>query len=113
MRCRYGLPLVLIFLFFPTLARPQMPASPPKPTSEVQALLDKAATERNAYHWDVALQLYSQTLDKAKETAQDLQVRAVEKAQVADEIIREHPYESIGIAFGVGVLLGLIVNRGR
>ena len=55
----------------------------------------------------------SQTLDKAKETAQDLQVRAVEKAQVADEIIREHPYESIGIAFGVGVLLGLIVNRGR
>ena len=55
----------------------------------------------------------SQTLDKAKETAQDLQVRAVEKAQVADEIIREHPYESIGIAFGVGVLLGMIVNRGR
>ena len=55
----------------------------------------------------------SQTLDKAKETAQDLQVRAVEKAQVADEVIREHPYESIGIAFGVGVLLGLIANRGR
>jgi ElaB/YqjD/DUF883 family membrane-anchored ribosome-binding protein len=55
----------------------------------------------------------SQTLDKAKETAQDLQVRAVEKAKVADELIRDHPYESIGVAFGVGVLLGLIVNRGR
>ena len=53
----------------------------------------------------------SQTLDKAKETAQDLQVRAVEKAQVADEVIREHPYESIGIAFGVGVLIGVLINR--
>ena len=55
----------------------------------------------------------SQTLEKAKVTAQDLQVKAAEKAKVADEVIRQHPYESIGVAFGVGLLLGVIVNRGR
>jgi ElaB/YqjD/DUF883 family membrane-anchored ribosome-binding protein len=55
----------------------------------------------------------TQTLEKARETAQELQVKAAEKAKVADEVIREHPYESMGIAFGLGLLLGVIVNRGR
>ena len=54
-----------------------------------------------------------QTLEKAKETGQELQTKAAEKVKVADEVIREHPYESIGVAFGVGLLLGLIANRGR
>ena len=54
-----------------------------------------------------------QTLDKAKDTALQLQSKAAEKAKVADEVIREHPYESMGVAFGLGLLLGVIVNRGR
>lgn len=55
----------------------------------------------------------AQTLEKAKVTAQDLQAKATEKVKVADEVIREHPYESLGVAFGLGLLLGVIVNRGR
>jgi ElaB/YqjD/DUF883 family membrane-anchored ribosome-binding protein len=55
----------------------------------------------------------SQTLEKAKESAVVLQEKATEKAKVADEVIRQHPYESIGVAFGLGLLLGVIVNRGR
>ena len=55
----------------------------------------------------------AQTLEKAKETAHELQVKASEKAKVADEVIRQHPYESMGVAFGLGLLLGVIVNRGR
>ena len=55
----------------------------------------------------------AETLEKAKASAHDLQVRASEKAKVADEVIRQHPYESMGIAFGLGLLLGVIVNRGR
>jgi ElaB/YqjD/DUF883 family membrane-anchored ribosome-binding protein len=53
----------------------------------------------------------AQTLEKAKESALQLQTTAVEKAKVADEVIREHPYESMGIAFGIGLLLGVFVNR--
>ena len=54
-----------------------------------------------------------QTLEKAKDTGRDLQAKAIDKAKVADEVIREHPYESLGVAFGLGLLLGVIVNRGR
>ena len=54
-----------------------------------------------------------QTLEKAKESALELQAKAAEKAKVADEVIRQHPYESMGVAFGLGLLLGVIVNRGR
>jgi len=50
-------------------------------------------------------------LEVAKETQQRLQARAVEGAKATDKLIREYPYQSIGIAFGIGMLLGVLVNR--
>jgi ElaB/YqjD/DUF883 family membrane-anchored ribosome-binding protein len=32
-------------------------------------------------------------------------------AKATDRTIREHPYESIGIAFGLGLLVGVLVAR--
>ena len=37
--------------------------------------------------------------------------KAVEGAKAADEAVHEHPYQAIGIAFGVGALLGYLVAR--
>ena len=37
--------------------------------------------------------------------------KAIEGAKQTDRVIREHPYESIGVAFGVGLLLGILINR--
>jgi ElaB/YqjD/DUF883 family membrane-anchored ribosome-binding protein len=34
-------------------------------------------------------------------------------AQATDRTIREKPYQSIGIALGLGVLIGMILNRNR
>jgi len=51
------------------------------------------------------------SLDKAKDTCRKLEGHAVESAKAADRVIRRHPYESMGIAFGVGVLLGVLINR--
>jgi ElaB/YqjD/DUF883 family membrane-anchored ribosome-binding protein len=51
------------------------------------------------------------TLEVAKETGRRLEERAVMSARATDRAIREHPYEAIGIAFGVGMLLGVIINR--
>ena len=57
----------------------------------------------------------SAALEKAKSTCADLQERgmatAKEAAKKADDTIRAHPYESIGIAFGVGLLLGVVFRR--
>jgi len=54
-------------------------------------------------------------LERAKTTCEHLQEQtgatAKAAARKADSMIREHPYESIGIAFGVGLLLGLVLTR--
>src|SRR5262245_1012144 len=37
--------------------------------------------------------------------------RAREVADAADEYVRENPWQSVGIAAGVGLLLGLLLSR--
>jgi ElaB/YqjD/DUF883 family membrane-anchored ribosome-binding protein len=50
-------------------------------------------------------------LERGKEAWGEIQDRAVEQAKVADEVIRDHPYQSIGLAFGCGALLGILMAR--
>jgi ElaB/YqjD/DUF883 family membrane-anchored ribosome-binding protein len=53
----------------------------------------------------------SAAIEKGKEAWQSVQDTAVSGAKATDRAIREHPYHSIGIAFGVGMLLGFLVRR--
>jgi len=53
----------------------------------------------------------SRTLESAKNTCRRLEEKAVEGAKAADKVIREHPYQSIGAAFGIGLLVGVLVTR--
>ncbi len=50
-------------------------------------------------------------LESAKLTCQHLETKTVEGAKAADKTIRDHPYQSIGVAFGVGLLIGVLVTR--
>jgi len=54
-------------------------------------------------------------LERAKATCVRLQEQTVATARAAakkaDVVIRDHPYESIGVAFGLGLLIGVLVNR--
>jgi len=50
-------------------------------------------------------------LEVAKETRRRLEARVKAGAQATDRIVREHPYQSVGIAFGAGLLLGVLLNR--
>ena len=54
-------------------------------------------------------------LERARETCAELQEQTVASAKAAakkaDTVIRDHPYGSIGIAFGIGVLVGVLVAR--
>jgi ElaB/YqjD/DUF883 family membrane-anchored ribosome-binding protein len=54
-------------------------------------------------------------LERARSTCADLQHRTAASARAAatkaDTVIREHPYEAIGVAFGIGLLLGVVVTR--
>ncbi len=55
----------------------------------------------------------SAALENAKETYGRLQQKAIERAKATDKIVRDHPYQAIGIAIGVGALLGLLLTRGK
>ncbi len=55
----------------------------------------------------------SAALAAAKDTGRKLQEQTIAGARATDRAIREHPYQSIGIAFGVGLLIGVLVNRNR
>ena len=50
-------------------------------------------------------------LASAKQTCHRLEDKAIEGAKAADQTIRDHPYQSIGVAFGVGLLIGVLVTR--
>jgi ElaB/YqjD/DUF883 family membrane-anchored ribosome-binding protein len=50
-------------------------------------------------------------LESAKEIAGRIRDKAVESVKAADEAVDEHPYQAIGIAFGVGAIIGYLVAR--
>jgi len=53
----------------------------------------------------------SAAIDGAKETCDRLQQKAVEGAKATDKLIRDKPYQAIGLAFAVGALVGLLLSR--
>lgn len=50
-------------------------------------------------------------IEKGKYAWRAVQDSAVSGAKATDRAIREHPYPSLAIAFGVGLLLGLLARR--
>lgn len=54
-------------------------------------------------------------LDTAMEKAQEVQAIALEKGKAAahttDEFVHEHPWKSIGIAAGAGLVIGMLISR--
>ena len=52
-------------------------------------------------------------VEKAKVVCERLQEQTVAAAKASDKAVREHPYQAVGIAFGVGLLIGVLVSRSR
>ena len=52
-------------------------------------------------------------LERGKEIAGRVREKAIKGARAADEVVHEHPYQVIGIAFGVGALVGYLAARSR
>jgi len=50
-------------------------------------------------------------LEAAGETCARAKAKAIEGAKTADKTIRENPYQAVGIAFGLGALLGFLLSR--
>src|SRR4030095_6302102 len=50
------------------------------------------------------------SLEAAKANFFQMEEKAIAGAKATDRVIRSHPYESIGVAFGVGLLIGVLVG---
>lgn len=74
-----------------------------------------ATTGKTGERLDAVGAKLDETLDGAKlrvESAQALLVEgAQEAAQAADEYVHEHPWKSVGIATGIGLIVGFLISR--
>lgn len=71
----------------------------------------KAGAEDLSERGAMAREKLAAALEVARETQHRLQERAVAGARAADRMIRDNPYQAIGIAFGVGLLIGVLSSR--
>ena len=50
-------------------------------------------------------------IEKGRGTLGHMQERVIDGAKATDEMIHEHPYYGMGLAFGVGALAGFLFSR--
>jgi ElaB/YqjD/DUF883 family membrane-anchored ribosome-binding protein len=50
-------------------------------------------------------------LDSGKQALGRVREKAVEGAKAADQLVRENPYQTLVIAFGVGAVIGYLLGR--
>jgi len=81
---------------------------------DAQALLE-ATAEITDHKVTEARKRLADALENGQELYQDLRNRVVSGAQLADQMVQEkvqeNPYRALGLCFGVGVLLGMLMKR--
>jgi ElaB/YqjD/DUF883 family membrane-anchored ribosome-binding protein len=77
---------------------------------DAEALLKATAGELGEKVREARTRL-SASLDNCKGSLHKAEEKAIAGAKAADKVIREHPYQSLGLAFGVGLLIGVLVGR--
>jgi len=82
--------------------------------NEAEDMLSRAANETGEKAKDLRSQVEAKLL-KAKLRMQEIEGQAMDRAKEAaratDDFVHEHPWQSIGIAAAVGIVVGLLLNR--
>lgn len=81
---------------------------------DAEDLIRATATDASEAAKDARVRLTA-ALDRTKKSYQDFQQQSLESAkaglQKTDDTIRSHPYETVGIALGIGILVGALLRR--
>jgi ElaB/YqjD/DUF883 family membrane-anchored ribosome-binding protein len=82
--------------------------------TEAEDMLKRASTETGERAKDLRSQVEAKLLN-AKLRMQELQGQAIDRAKdtarATDDYVHDHPWQAIGIAAAVGVVVGLLMNR--
>lgn len=96
------------------LARERVMADLRTLASDAEALIKATADDASDKAKEARARLTA-ALEKARSTYDDLQTQSLASAKAAlrkaDDTVRTHPYEAMGIAFGFGLLLGALLRR--
>ena len=77
---------------------------------DAEALLKATAGELGEKAREARARLAA-SLENCKSSLHVAEDKAIAGAKAADKVIREHPYQSIGLSFGIGLLIGVLVSR--
>jgi ElaB/YqjD/DUF883 family membrane-anchored ribosome-binding protein len=81
---------------------------------EAETLLKQAAKESGEKATDLRSQVETK-LRSAKLKLQELQDDAIDQAKVAarvtDDYVHDNPWQAIGVAAAIGLLIGLVIGR--
>jgi len=97
-----------------TNARDRLATSLQQMVDEAEHLL-KSAQRSGGEQFSAAREKLETQLRQARVALEDLQDKAVyntrRAAREADHAVHEHPYAAMGIAAGVGLLIGMLISR--
>jgi ElaB/YqjD/DUF883 family membrane-anchored ribosome-binding protein len=88
--------------------------SPRKVLQDVRALIQdvEGVLKEASQRWGAeSKEELDVALAKMHEARKKLEVQVRRTTESTAEAVRQHPYESIGIAVGVGLLVGLLLSR--
>ncbi|HEY9154046.1 MAG TPA: hypothetical protein VIM69_02875 [Opitutaceae bacterium] len=79
--------------------------------AEAEELIGSGVANTSSEVLDDVRSRLSDGLDKLNEYYGTAKEKVVAGARRTDETIRSHPYESLAVALGVGVLVGALIRR--
>jgi len=79
---------------------------------EGEDLLEKTTSELGEESRNLRARLQA-AIDRAKAVYEQLEEKTVAAAKATDKAVHDHPYHAMGLAFGVGLLIGVLATRGR
>lgn len=77
---------------------------------DAEDLLRATASDMSEKAKDARVRL-QHAITNAQASCRNLQAKTAEAAKAADKVVRNHPYEAIGVGFGVGLLVGFLMSR--
>lgn len=79
--------------------------------TEAQKLIDASGPEANGADHVALRERFEAAKERFNELYTTAKKRVVDGGKYADQTIRNNPYQSIAIAAGVGMIIGILVGR--
>jgi len=77
---------------------------------DAEALMKATASDLGEKAREARVKLAA-TLESARASCKRLEEKTIAGAKATDRVIREHPYRTMGLALGLGVLVGVLLTR--